>query len=101
MYQLECFEEGQVKEEINITVCNNRLWPNPVLFIATANSIYEFIYLNFVLQWLLAKKLMFQCADFLNGRRLTGATATEFFDSLPEPKEHFRAIAFLIREANP
>ena len=85
---------------INITVCNNRCWPNPILFIATSKSEWEFTYLNYVLQWLLAKKLMFKCANFLQGRRLTGATATAYFESLQKPEEHFRAIDFLTKEAN-
>ena len=93
-------ENKIICEVINITVCNNRCWPNPVLFIATAKSEWEFTYLNFVLQWLLAKKLMFKCAHFLQGRRLTGATATTFFESFPEPEVHFRAIDFLTKEAN-
>ena len=86
---------------MNITVCNNRSWPNPVLFIATAKSEFEFTYLNFVLQWLLAKNLIFRCAVFLDGRRLTAATATLFFKTFERPEEHFKAIDFLMKQANP
>lgn len=84
---------------INITVCNSRCWPNPVLFIATSKSEWEFTYLNFALQWMMAKKLMFKCADYLKGRRLTGSTATAFFETLKKPEEHFRAIDILTKEA--
>jgi hypothetical protein len=86
---------------INITVCNNRCWPKSVLFVATAKSEWEFTYLNFVLQWLMTKRLMFKCANFLKGRRLTGAIATSFFESLQKPEEHFKAIDFLTKKANP
>jgi len=71
-----------------------------VLFIVTSKSEWEFTYLNFVLQWLMTKNLMFKCANFLQGRRLTGAMATAFFETLDEPEKHFRAIDFLTKEAN-
>jgi len=84
---------------INITVCNSRCWPNPVVFIVTSKSEWEFTYLNFALQRLMAKKLMFKCANYLQGRRLIGATATAFFESIPQSEEHFRAIDFLTKQS--
>ena len=89
-----------MKQVTNITVCNNRCWPNPVVFISTAKSECEFTYLNFVIQWRMAKKLMFKCAEFLKGQRLTGDTATAFFESLKRPQEHFIGIDFLIKAVN-
>lgn len=81
---------------MRITVCNNRCWPNPVLFVAATNIDLGFRLLNAAIQWFMSKKLMFKCADFLQGRELTVWTLRQFIQQLPEPQKHIEALRFLV-----
>jgi len=81
---------------LRITVCNNRCWPNPVIFVAVAWTESGFALMNSAIQWFMAKKLMFKCGEFLQGRNLDVWSLKEFLLTLQEPYKHIRGIRFLL-----
>lgn len=85
------------RQGLRITVCNNRCWPNPIIFVAAAWTESGFALLNAAIQWFMTKKLMFKCGEYLAGQYLDVWSLTRFLRNLPEPDKHIRGIRFLMK----
>jgi hypothetical protein len=81
---------------LRITVCNNRCWPNPVIFIAVAWTESGFALMNAAIQWFMAKKLIFKCGEFLEGDYLDVWRLRNFLCNLQKPEKHINGIKFLL-----